>query len=135
MKVFVVCVFSLAIFSLAGCAVPGDADDAVSSVAEAVCNTAGCEDSCATVCTPITSCGWSCTSRTGTETTCGQANAPCGEHTDSDGDGLVNFSDNCPFKYNPDQRDCDNDGIGDACDSLNARYGAWSAPSAVCLVD
>jgi|ERR1044071_608845 hypothetical protein len=134
MKVRVLCIFSLGIASLAGCAAPDDADT-TAEVAQAICNTPGCEDSCTNVCTPMTSCGWTCTGRNGAETTCGQANAPCGEHTDSDGDGLVNFSDNCPFKANPDQKDCDHDGVGDACDSLNATYGPWSSPYPVCLID
>jgi len=36
---------------------------------------------------------------------------------DSDGDGVCDALDNCPFTYNPDQADGDGDGFGDACDS------------------
>jgi len=35
---------------------------------------------------------------------------------DSDGDGILDPSDNCPLVYNPDQTDTDGDGIGDPCD-------------------
>lgn len=35
---------------------------------------------------------------------------------DSDGDGVPDDIDNCPFDYNPDQKDSNNNGIGDACD-------------------
>lgn len=34
---------------------------------------------------------------------------------DSDGDGIKNFIDNCPFVPNPDQIDSDGDGVGDVC--------------------
>jgi hypothetical protein len=39
---------------------------------------------------------------------------------DADGDGKPNGSDNCPFVANPNQRDTDRNGIGDACPSDDA---------------
>jgi len=39
------------------------------------------------------------------------------QSVDFDGDGFTNFPDNCPAKFNPDQKDIDGDGIGDACDN------------------
>lgn len=35
---------------------------------------------------------------------------------DFDGDGIEDSSDNCPYTYNPDQSDADDDSIGDDCD-------------------
>ena len=37
--------------------------------------------------------------------------------TDTDGDGVNDFADNCPLTPNPDQKDSDGDLIGDACDT------------------
>ncbi|MHA8057866.1 T9SS type B sorting domain-containing protein [Aquirufa nivalisilvae] len=36
--------------------------------------------------------------------------------TDTDGDGVIDFEDNCPSTYNPNQLDTDNDGLGNVCD-------------------
>lgn len=41
---------------------------------------------------------------------------------DSDGDGVLNGSDNCITIPNANQADCDGDGYGDACDNEN---GTW----------
>ena len=38
---------------------------------------------------------------------------------DTDNDGVVNTSDNCPNTANPAQTDTDTDGVGDACDTMN----------------
>jgi hypothetical protein len=38
---------------------------------------------------------------------------------DTDNDGLLDDSDNCPEDYNPTQADIDDDGDGDACDACN----------------
>ncbi|HEV8700670.1 MAG TPA: kelch repeat-containing protein [Candidatus Polarisedimenticolia bacterium] len=40
----------------------------------------------------------------------------CGTADDGHGDGLCDPIDNCPFRFNPDQKDSDGDGLGDACD-------------------
>jgi hypothetical protein len=42
---------------------------------------------------------------------------------DSDGDGLTDDTDNCPFTFNPDQSDSNSDGIGNACESQTAGGG------------
>jgi hypothetical protein len=39
-------------------------------------------------------------------------------NVDTDGDGLIDCLDNCPGNANPDQLDGDENGAGDACDSL-----------------
>ncbi len=56
--------------------------------------------------------------------------ARCGEapvvQDDADGDGFVASTDNCTERANPDQRDSDRDGAGDACDAdydQNGRVG------------
>ncbi|MEW5924476.1 MAG: thrombospondin type 3 repeat-containing protein, partial [Candidatus Zixiibacteriota bacterium] len=38
-------------------------------------------------------------------------------YVDTDGDGVLDFEDNCPAEYNPGQEDDDGDGQGNACDN------------------
>ncbi|RLD21266.1 MAG: hypothetical protein DRI69_04505, partial [Bacteroidetes bacterium] len=42
---------------------------------------------------------------------------------DSDGDQILDCNDNCPFTYNPHQKDKDGDGIGDLCDPCDNNGG------------
>ncbi|ODS40758.1 MAG: hypothetical protein A7315_07665 [Candidatus Altiarchaeales archaeon WOR_SM1_79] len=41
---------------------------------------------------------------------------------DADGDGIMDYVDNCPGIYNPDQNDTDSDGVGDSCDNCPFVY-------------
>ncbi|MCB2181198.1 MAG: thrombospondin type 3 repeat-containing protein [Desulfobulbaceae bacterium] len=52
---------------------------------------------------------------------CGDVDiCPNDSANDSDGDGICGNLDNCPGIPNPTQADCDNDNIGDFCDSQSA---------------
>jgi hypothetical protein len=46
---------------------------------------------------------------------------------DSDGDGFSDDRDNCPNIANADQRDSDNDGLGDVCDTDDDNDGMTDA--------
>jgi parallel beta-helix repeat protein len=48
----------------------------------------------------------------------GAGSFSCQAIADADGDGIPDSSDNCPNDYNPDQKDTDHDGAGNACDPL-----------------
>jgi hypothetical protein len=49
------------------------------------------------------------------------------EYDDPDGDGVSSWEDNCPDVANPDQRDADGNGIGDACnDDHDADGDEWA---------
>jgi ferredoxin len=38
---------------------------------------------------------------------------------DTDGDGVIDSADNCPTQANAEQRDGNNNGVGDACDDYD----------------
>jgi len=40
---------------------------------------------------------------------------------DNDKDGIIFVEDNCPYEYNPEQKDFDNDAIGNICDESDDR--------------
>jgi Tol biopolymer transport system component len=50
----------------------------------------------------------------------------------TDGDGVPNAQDNCPFTPNPNQADNDHDGHGDACDSDDDNDGQSDADEIAC---
>jgi formylglycine-generating enzyme required for sulfatase activity len=47
--------------------------------------------------------------------------APAARAQDADGDGIADASDNCPLVANANQSDCDQNGVGDACQSSESR--------------
>jgi formylglycine-generating enzyme required for sulfatase activity len=49
------------------------------------------------------------------------AAAPSARAQDSDGDGVPDASDNCPLVPNANQADCDQNGVGDACQQSESR--------------
>ncbi len=44
---------------------------------------------------------------------------------DKDGDQIADHSDNCPQKFNPNQNDLDNNGIGDICESVELQMKVY----------
>jgi len=49
----------------------------------------------------------------------------------NNGDGVLDGVDNCPGVCNPDQRDTDNDGVGDVCDTLED----WDSDGQLNIID
>jgi len=49
----------------------------------------------------------------------------------NNGDGVLDGSDNCPGTCNPDQRDTDNDGVGDVCDL----FEDWDSDGQLNIID
>ncbi len=55
--------------------------------------------------------------------TCGVSSAFA---VDSDNDGIDNSVDNCPYVFNPNQVDTNNDGFGDACECIRPFYSFFA---------
>lgn len=56
--------------------------------------------------------------------------------TDRDHDGVLDFEDNCPLSFNPNQEDLDSNGIGDICENLCINGPKFSNDTLeVCLND
>lgn len=52
---------------------------------------------------------------------------------DIDEDGVLNGSDNCPFDMNADQKDSNNNGVGNACDPSSCEFFLIGSSALVCL--
>lgn len=79
------------------------------------------QPACSGFCSSLVPCDMTCSGPT-TYTTCLQYNGQC--NRDPDADGIDWLVDNCRTTYNPNQADCDGDGPGDVCDSLNGTFVA-----------
>ena len=79
---------------------------------------------CGIKCTPLTPCTGSRTIKYYSKPDSIFVNVPCEDPicpltNDADGDGILNFVDNCPLSPNADQIDCDGDGLGDVCSRIS----------------
>jgi hypothetical protein len=68
----------------------------------------------------------------GSDPICGDtdhfSDVAAGTLADTDGDLVPDVSDNCPTVFNPDQKDSDGDGLGDACDPTPFGSSVTSVP-------
>ena len=76
----------------------------------------------------------------GTSEDCNDNRVPdeCESSADGDADGVKDICDNCPDLFNPDQVDCDGDGIGDLCalaDGLNVDCNRNGVPDNCDILD
>jgi hypothetical protein len=113
----------------AGCAITADPEPDVDVVTSST--TVGpCADACRG---DFSLCNIDCPNCTICRRQLNNCLARC-DSVDSDGDGRLDGSDNCPGSYNPDQANCDGDSLGNACDPLNASY-IVTVPERTCMID
>jgi hypothetical protein len=112
---------------LAGCAIADDPEPAVSTAVTEL--TGPCADACRG---DFELCNRDCPNCRGCRRQLEGCLNRCNT-VDSDGDGTVDGTDNCPANYNPDQADCDGDTLGNPCDPQNAIY--VPGPVQTCMTD
>lgn len=72
---------------------------------------------------------------TGESIDCGSpCGGGCGPWDDYDCDGVNNATDNCTDDSNPQQEDCDGDGLGDVCDGIDGNFQP-TGPVKTCMTD
>jgi hypothetical protein len=113
----------------AGCAIAADPEPDV-DVATSSTTVGPCADACRG---DFSLCNIDCPNCPGCRRQLNACLARC-DSVDSDGDGRLDGSDNCPGNYNPDQANCDGDSLGNVCDSLNASY-IVTVPERTCMID
>ena len=68
---------------------------------------------------------WTATDASGNSSECQQLITIYSLDEDADNDGILDYQDNCPMVYNPEQMDLDGNSVGDACECDNAIFTVY----------